>query len=83
MPLYHFNIRNGHGFTADDEGLELSSVGDARAQALRGARSLISADVLEGTLDLSGQIEVTDALNDEVLTVRFSDAVQVHRGNPY
>lgn len=81
MPRYHFNIRNGCGFTRDEEGLELSSETDARAQAIRGARSLISAGVLEGTLDLDGQIEVTDDRDDNVLTIRFRDAVEVNHAN--
>lgn len=82
MPRYHFNIRNGHGFTPDEEGLELSSHQDARMQAISGARSLISAEVLEGRLDLCGQIEVTDDDNDEVLTVSFRDAVDFREGMP-
>ena len=80
MPHYHFNIRNGSGFTRDEEGLELSSEQDARAEAVKGARSLLSAEVMEGTLDLTGQIEVTDEANDEVMTVHFSDAVRIRRG---
>ena len=79
MPRYHFNIRNGHGFTADEEGLDLSSERDARIQAIQGARSLISAEVLEGTLDLDGQIEVTDEQNDAVMTVRYREAVRFHQ----
>jgi hypothetical protein len=77
MPRYHFNIRNGLGFIADEEGLELASDKDARVQAIRGARSLLSAEVMEGMLDLAGQIEVTDEQNDEVLTIRFRDVVHV------
>jgi len=80
VPRYHFNVRNGYGFTADEEGLELSSIQDARMHAISGARSLLSAEVLEGTLDLSGQIEVTDDTDREVLTVRFRDAVTVREG---
>ncbi len=80
MPLYHFNIRNGFGFAADEEGLDLSSEKDARVQAIRGARSLLSAEVLEGMLDLNGQIEVTDERNDEVMTIRFRDVVSVNQG---
>ena len=80
MPLYHFNIRNGFGFAADEEGLELPSEKEARLQAIRGARSLLSAEVLEGKLDLSGQIEVTDEQNGEVMTIRFRDVVSVHQG---
>ena len=79
MPFYHFNIRDGRGFTPDDEGLDLSSATDARALAIKGARSLVSADVLDGALDLSGQIEITDDEGDEVLTIRFRDAVRVSR----
>ena len=80
MPHYHFNIRNGHGFTADEEGLDLSSEDDARNHAIRGARSLMSAEMLEGKLDLDGQIEVTDDLDGAILTVRFRDAVKVAPG---
>jgi hypothetical protein len=80
VPRYHFNIRNGYGFTLDEEGLDLTSEKDARWQAIRGARSLMSAEVLDGTLDLCGQIEVTDDRNDAVMTVRFRDAVAVHEG---
>jgi hypothetical protein len=74
---YHFNIRNGTGFTADDEGMDLSSEADARSHAIEGARSLISAEVLQGTLDLNGQIEVTDEGQGAVMTVRFVEAVRV------
>ena len=77
MARYHFNIRNGTGFTADDEGMDLSSEDDARSYAIEGARSLISAEVLEGTLDLNGQIEVTDEGQGAVMTVRFIEAVRV------
>ena len=80
MPRYHFNIRNGCGFTRDDEGLDLSSAMDAQVQAIRGARSLMSAEVMEGMLDLDGQIEVTDGHNGKILTVRFRDAVHVREG---
>jgi hypothetical protein len=80
MPRYHFNIRNGYGFTRDEEGVVLESDMDAQVQAIRGARSLMSAEVLDGTLDLDGQIEVTDDHNDKVLTVRFRDAVHVSQG---
>ena len=77
MARYHFNIRNGHGYTADDEGMDLSSEDEARRHAITGARSLLSAEVLEGTLDLNGQIEVTDDHQAAVMTVHFLDAVDV------
>ncbi len=79
MARYHFNIRNGHGYTADDEGMDLSSDDAARAYAITGARSLMSAEMLEGRLDLDGQIEVTDGEQEPVMTVRFAEAVDVHQ----
>lgn len=79
MSHYHFNIRNGDGFTRDDEGLDLLSDMDAQVQAIRGARSLMSAEVMDGLLDLDGQIEVTDGHNGKILTVRFRDAVHVRQ----
>ena len=80
MARYYFNIRNGIGLTADDEGLELPSKTDARALAIKGARSLLSAEVMEGRLDLTGQIEVTDDDNEEVMTVRYRDVVCIQQG---
>lgn len=82
MARYHFNIRNGNGFTADDEGTDLASNDEARRHAIVGARSLISAEVLQGTLDLSGQIEVTDEAKAAVMTVRFVEAVKVRTADP-
>ena len=75
---YYFNIRNGHGFTADDEGTDLSSKDEARAHAIIGARSLLSAEVLEGMLDLNGQIEMMDERGQLVMTVHYTEALEVH-----
>ena len=58
--------------------MDLSSNDDARLEAIRGARSLLSAEVLDGALDLNGQIEVTDGRQASVMTVRFIEAVDVH-----
>ncbi|WP_213291056.1 DUF6894 family protein [Bradyrhizobium sp. sGM-13] len=33
MPRYYFDIREGDNFTADDEGLELTNLARARAEA--------------------------------------------------
>ena len=34
MPFYHFNIRDGRGFTPDDEGLDLSSATEGKLKAV-------------------------------------------------
>jgi len=68
---YHFNIRNGHGFTSDDAGMDLSSDDDAVLHAIEGARSLLSAEVLQGRFDLNGQIEVTDETEAVIMRRRL------------
>ena len=75
MLRYHFNIHNGAGFTSDEEGLEFGDAEAARAEALKGARSLIAAEVLEGRLDLRGRIEVTGDDGSLLFTLLFAEAV--------
>lgn len=82
VPKFFFHIRNGLGFTEDEEGQELASVEDARAAAVVGARSLLSAEVVEGQLDLRGRIEVRDGEGRGVATVEFGDVVEIRRGAP-
>ena len=72
---YYFHVRNGHGFVRDEEGQMVSPDKSVRQIAIAGARSVMAADILEGFLDLSGQIEVADDANATVLTLRFGDAI--------
>ena len=58
MSRYHFNIHNGLGFVEDEEGRELGAPAEARIEALKGARSIIADEVLQGRLDLRGRLEV-------------------------
>ena len=80
MGRYHFNVRNGTGYTPDDEGQELRDLDEARRKAVEGARGLLSAEALDGDLDLRGRIEVTDEKGDLVATVNFSEALEVKTG---
>ena len=76
MACYHFNIHNGAGITSDEEGQEFGDAEAARTEALKGARSLIAADVLEGRLDLSGRIEVTGDDGNLLFIISFAEAVE-------
>ena len=77
MARYFFNVRNGQGLTPDEEGRELADVEAARAAALADARSMLSAEVMDGRLDLGGRIEIEDADHVRVLTVDFREAVSL------
>ncbi len=80
MGRYHFNVRNGSGYMEDEEGQELSDTDHARSMAVAGARSLLSAEVLAGDLDLRGRMEVTDEQGRLIFTVDFRDALRVKTG---
>ena len=76
MPLYFFHICDGDGMTEDEEGRELAGVDAARAEAIRGARSLMAGDVQNGLLNLGSFIDVEDAEGKPLFTLHFSEAVQ-------
>ncbi|HEY0629022.1 MAG TPA: hypothetical protein VGD23_06805 [Sphingomicrobium sp.] len=76
MPLYFFHVRGGPSDCEADEGLEFPDDEAAHAAALTGARSMIAADVLEGILDLSSHIDVTDEQGATLFTIPFSAAVR-------
>jgi hypothetical protein len=79
MPRYRFNIHNGIGFVEDEEGRELPDLAAARAEAVKGIRSILAEDVAEGRVDLRGRIEVLDEADAPVLTIAFGDAVRVEQ----
>ncbi|HEV2867606.1 MAG TPA: Crp/Fnr family transcriptional regulator [Allosphingosinicella sp.] len=80
MPRFFFHIRNGNGFTEDEEGQELQDERQAEKVAVRSARSLLSAEATEGEIDLRGAIEVADEGGGEVMTVAFRDVLGFKRG---
>jgi len=77
MTLYRFNLYNGIGFVADEEGRELPDVAAARDEALKAVRGIIADEVLQGRLDLNGRIEVMDGEGPPVITLAFAEAVEI------
>ena len=80
MQRYFFHIRNGSGYVPDEEGIELPSPEKVADTAINGARSLLSAEVSAGELDLRGRIEVRDETGRRVLTVPFVEVVEIKTG---
>lgn len=77
MPRFFFHLHDrGHVFT-DDDGKECGDVTEASKLAIKSARSIVSADALDGSIDLSGSIEVVDERGTVVLTVLYRDAVAI------
>jgi hypothetical protein len=77
MPRYYFHLFNSIGFTPDEEGREVVDAERARNEAVKGARSLLSSELMNGQLNLRGRIEVTDQEGAVVSVVHFKDVVQI------
>jgi hypothetical protein len=77
VPRYHFDVQDGSGLILDEEGRELPNLEVARREAIKGIRSLISADVTKGTIDLTGQLTLRDATGRTVIVLRFEEAVSI------
>jgi hypothetical protein len=76
MRRYFFHVREANGVLSDPEGSHLPDLDAARAEAIEGARQLISAAVLTGApMGLDREMQVDDADGQTLLTVRFRDVV--------
>lgn len=61
----------------DEEGTELPGARSAHDKAIREARNLMSATIMEGHIFLHHRIEVEDDAGAVVAVVPFGDAVRV------
>ena len=80
VPRYHLHVHHNDEIALDDEGLDLVDLARARAEAIMGIRSVLSADVLDGRVSLAGKIVIMDEGSRVLLTVPFSEAVTVSPG---
>jgi hypothetical protein len=77
MPRFYLNIYNTVSDTPDEEGAEFSDLSAARASAVAGIRSFLSAELLEGSVDLHGHLEIVDEAGTVVETLTFKDVVEI------
>jgi hypothetical protein len=77
MPIFHLHIRTADALIRDTEGVTLPDLAAAEAEAVRGARSMMSAEVLGGRLDLNQSIEVHDGEGRHLCTVPFRRALAI------
>jgi hypothetical protein len=77
VPRFFFHIQDHRGAIKDMEGRELASEEMARKEAIKGARSILSYEALQGLVDLTGRIEVTDAEGTVLFCLRYSETVEV------
>ncbi len=77
MPHLRLNIYNQQGETLDPEGTDFADLDAARQAGIEGIRSFLSAEVLEGELNLHGHLEIVDDLGTVVATIAFAEAVRI------
>ena len=77
MALYYFHLRDGDEVLLDPEGCRLPDLGAVASKAMCAARSLLSADVLEGRLPLDLRIDVVDEEGAVIHSLPFADAVEI------
>ena len=80
MPLFYFHLHDRSGPVPDPDPRELADLEVVRAQALKGARSIICEDVRYGRVDLTGRIDVHDDAGTLVLSLPFTEAVELVLG---
>jgi hypothetical protein len=57
--------------------LEFPDLEAARAQALSGIRSILGEELASGLIDLNGRLEICDQAGSVLLSLLFSDAVEL------
>jgi hypothetical protein len=78
MPHFHLHIYNRVGEVWDEEGEALPSLDHARHKAIEGVRSILSAEVLDGSFDLRGRIDIATPDGAVLHSLRFREAVQLY-----
>ncbi|WP_404710261.1 DUF6894 family protein [Sphingomonas sp. MMS24-J13] len=61
----------------DPEGANFADLAAARRAGLEGIRSFLSAEVLEGELNLDGRLEIVDDEGTILANIPFSEAVKI------
>lgn len=82
MPVFHLHIVTSDDLVPDKEGSVFPDLAAARDEAIRGARSLLSDEVLRGEMDLQQSIRIHDETGRHLVTVRFDEAVRLTSPDP-
>ena len=74
---FYFHLHNQIGFVPDGEGRWLRDLAEAREQARREIRSIVSEEAKEGMIDLTGRLEIAGESGDIVDVMGFAEAVEL------
>ena len=77
MEHLFFDLHECGSVTPDEFGQDVSSLAEARAEAIAAARDVMSAEIKDGKLCLGCHIAINDASGREPDRVSFRDAVAI------
>lgn len=78
MPKFYFHLQNSIQ-VHDDEGMELSSLAEAKEHATVAARALMAEDIKGmGEITLSHHITIANERNQEEIVLPFRSCVEIH-----
>lgn len=78
MAHFYLNLHNAHVDVSDEEGVDLPDLEAARQRAIAGIRDFIGHEAFAGTIDLRGQVDVSDESGTTLASVRFAEAFTIH-----
>jgi hypothetical protein len=79
MPRFHLHLHNTHVEASDEEGHDLVDLAAAQAMALRGIRDFLGHEVMQGKLDLRGQVDIANDGGEILASVTFVEALKITR----
>ena len=79
MARFFFHLYGHDGLSIDHEGRDLTGVDRAGPIAMKEARAIIAAEVLQGVVHLDTRIEVADANGAIVHRLPFAEAIEFVR----
>jgi hypothetical protein len=77
MARFFVHLNECGSVSRDEDGHELADLQEARDAALKAAREIMCAEIAEGRLCLSCQIEITDSAGEVLLVIPFRDAITI------
>ena len=77
MPHYFLDVANSQINSQDEVGREFADLEAARAEAIGGIRSILRDELVEGKMDLNGEVRILDAERQLVLSVPYAEAVTI------
>jgi len=79
MIRVHLNVHDAEGDLIDWEGSSFPSLDFTRHAGIMGIRSLLSAQALDGEIDLNGRLELVDQSGVVLDVILFTDALTIIR----